>query len=110
MARLGSRTGLFDSIPRLIRKIAVPKGMLIPGTETGNRKGAVSIMQDMKSPFSPIMLRKPSNVMPSTGIVEEISLMTCEKCSALSNLSDNTNTPVMSCFFCMENISFFYIQ
>jgi len=100
MTRLGIKTGLSDSIPRLIRNIADPKGMLIPGIETGSKNGAVKIMQDMNSPRSPIISRNSSKLIPSSGIFEEISSITIEKCSTLSNFSDNINTPnILLIFF-----------
>ena len=73
MNRSGIKIGLLKIILRLNKNIADPKGMLIPGIETGNKKGAVKIIHDMKIPRSPIISRNPSNVIPSSGIFVEIS-------------------------------------
>ena len=76
MKRSGIKIGLSNIILILNKKIAEPNGMLIPGTETGSKKGAVKIMQDMKRPRSPIISRNPSNLIPSSGIFKEISDIT----------------------------------
>lgn len=85
MTLSGINTGLSDAIPRLIKNMADPNGMLIPGTDIGSKNGAVSIIHDIKSPRSPIMSRKSFKVIPSSGIFEEISSMIMEKCSTVLN-------------------------
>jgi hypothetical protein len=66
--------------------------MLDPGIDNGSKNGALKITHDMKSPRSPITPRKSFNVMPSMGIFLEISDITTENCSSLSNLSDTIIT------------------
>ena len=73
MKRLGIKIGLLNPILILNKNMAVPKGILLPGIETGSKNGAVKIIQDIKSPRSPIISRNSSKVIPSSGIFEEIS-------------------------------------
>ncbi len=93
MKRLGIKTVRLNIILILIKNMANPNGMLIPGMDTGSKKGAVKITQDMKRPRSPITSRKSFKVIPSPGIFEEISDIKTENCSSPSNLSDNLNNP-----------------
>jgi predicted transcriptional regulator len=71
--------------------MADPKGILDPGISTGSKNGAVKIIHDMKRPRSPIISRKASKVMPSAGILEEISDITIENFSLSSTPIDIIN-------------------
>ena len=82
MRRLGIKIGLLKIISLLIRNIAVPKGILVPGIDTGSRKGAVKTIHDMKRPRSPIISIKSSKVIPSDGISDEIPDSTTENFSS----------------------------
>jgi len=86
MIVLGIKGCLFKIIPTLINKIAKPKGKLLPGKDTGKRKGATSIMHDNKLPCSPIRSKKSSNVIPSTGISKDILETVSDTLSLLESL------------------------
>ena len=72
MMNLGIRGCLLRIIPIFIRIIANPNGVLLPGIETGNRKGATRIRQDSKPPCSPMSSKKSLKVIPSEGISLDI--------------------------------------
>ena len=59
-------------IPTFINSIASPNGVLLPGIDTGNRKGAIRIRQDSKPPCSPMSSKKSLKFIPSPGISLEI--------------------------------------
>lgn len=51
-----------------IKNMARPKGMLLPGIDTGSKKGPVKIMQVNNWPSSPIISKKSFRVVPSSEI------------------------------------------
>lgn len=73
-----------------INIIPSPKGMLDPGIDTGIKKGVAKIKQMINPPRSPINSRKSLMVIPSSGILEDISSSDIEKHS-LDLVSDNWN-------------------
>jgi len=84
MIVLGIKGCLLKIIPTLISTIAKPKGILLPGNETGKRNGATSTIQDNKPPCSPMSSKKSLNVIPSFGISKEILETVSEVLSFLS--------------------------
>ena len=68
--------GLFFKIPATFRRIiAIPKGRLLPGIETGNKNGATSIKEVIRTPYSPMSPKKSSKDIPSSGISDDIPLI-----------------------------------
>jgi hypothetical protein len=51
-----------------IKNMARPKGMLLPGMDTGNKKGPVKTIHENNWPPSPIISKNSFKVNPSLGI------------------------------------------
>ena len=59
--------------------IPSPNGILDPGIDTGIKNGVARIKQMINPPRFPIMSRKSLIVIPSSGILEDISSRDIEK-------------------------------
>jgi hypothetical protein len=65
-------------IPTFMSNIPNPNGMLLPGKDTGKRKGATRIIQVKSPPCSPISCKKSLKVIPSEGISKDILVTVSE--------------------------------
>ncbi len=52
--------------------MANPNGKLLPGIDTGSKKGATSTVHEIKNPCSPMSSKKSLKVMPSEGSSKDI--------------------------------------
>lgn len=66
--------------------IAKPNGELLPGIDTGNKKGAIRIKQEIKPPCSPIRSRNSLKLIPSSGICLDMSEIILEVDSVVDSL------------------------